>query len=75
MVGLYGDALKITVGASPVGGRANRAVIELVATALGLDAGKVEIVGGHVSRHKRVLIRDVEPELVRTRLRSALSSD
>jgi uncharacterized protein (TIGR00251 family) len=48
--------LKLRVRAVADGGEANRAVIELLARALGVPKARVRIVSGTTSRHKQVAI-------------------
>ena len=62
IVGRHGDALKIRVAAPPAGGRANEAVVELVAREFHLAADKVEITAGASSRQKRVRLAGVDVE-------------
>lgn len=50
-------AVGCSVTAPPVGGRANRAVLALVATTLGVRRGDVELIAGASSSTKRVLVR------------------
>lgn len=50
--GFVGDALKITVRAPPEQGKANAAVIELIASALALPTAAVRVVSGHASPRK-----------------------
>jgi uncharacterized protein (TIGR00251 family) len=59
VMGRHGDALKVKVGAPPEGGRANEAVLALLATTLGVPAGSVTLDGGASSRAKRVRISGV----------------
>ena len=47
IAGWLGDALKIKVTAPPERGKANEAVIAIVAERLGLPASDLEIVAGH----------------------------
>jgi uncharacterized protein len=54
--GRHGDAIKVRVAAPAEGGRANRAVADLLSRATG---GRATIVSGDSSRTKLVLIRDV----------------
>ena len=68
VVGRHGDALKLRVAAPPTDGRANAAVVALVAETLGVPAGAVELVAGASSRRKRIRITGVTPEAVTARL-------
>ena len=75
VVGRHGDALKVRVAAPPTGGRANDAVVALVAKSFGLASADVELVSGASSRQKRVrlggLERDDAERLVDTLLANA----
>lgn len=51
--------IKIAVTAPPVDGEANAAVIELVAEALGVSRGAIEVIAGVSSRRKTLRIRGV----------------
>jgi uncharacterized protein (TIGR00251 family) len=52
-----GDKLyRIYVTAAPEDGKANKAVIELIAKELGLAKSKISIVSGHTSRDKVIKI-------------------
>jgi uncharacterized protein (TIGR00251 family) len=55
-VGWIGDRLKIQVTAPPERGKANKAVIEVLAEALGLARNQVRIVAGETSPLKTVEI-------------------
>ena len=68
IVGLHGGALKIAVIAQPQKGKANKAVIALLAEALGVAARQVEIVRGQTASLKTVVVDGVAPEAVRERL-------
>jgi uncharacterized protein (TIGR00251 family) len=57
IAGMLGDALKIKVAQPPEDGRANRAVIELLAAALGIPAAHIAIVAGHARPRKTVRIQ------------------
>ena len=64
-----GAALKVSVGAPPEDGKANAAVIALLAEALRVAKSAVSVVSGATDRRKLVEIRG-EPE----RLRAALDA-
>ena len=51
--------IKIAVTAPPVDGEANAAVIELVADALGVRKGDVEVIAGESSRRKTLRVTGV----------------
>ncbi len=63
-----GRALKAYVTAPPEGGKANAAVVALLAKALGLAKGRVTIVRGHRGRSKLVRIEGLEEPEARRRL-------
>ena len=73
VVGVHGDALKVRVGAPPVGGRANVALIELVAEIFGVKEAAVSISSGETSRTKRVVVDGVSAGDARRRLDEALA--
>jgi hypothetical protein len=56
LVGPLGDALKIQVTAAPEAGRANAAVVRLLAKSLGIKRQQVSIVAGHAKQTKRVAV-------------------
>jgi uncharacterized protein len=57
IIGLHGDSLKIAIQAPPVDDAANRMCIEFVSKCLNLPRSAVDIIGGHTSRRKRLLLR------------------
>ena len=57
--GPQADALKVCVCAAPEKGKANSAIIELLAKSLGLKKSQIEILSGETSRKKRFLITDI----------------
>jgi len=56
LVGAHGGALKVAVAAPPERGKANRAVVKLLAATLGLPASAVTITAGETSQDKVVVI-------------------
>jgi uncharacterized protein (TIGR00251 family) len=59
VVGRKGDAVKVRVAAPPEGGRANDAVVALVAATFDVKLAQVTLVSGQSSRAKRVQIDGV----------------
>ncbi len=72
IVGWHGEALKVKVRAAPEDGRANEAVIKVVAKVLGLPLKSVTIASGQTSRNKRVRIQGLGLTVVKTRIDSLL---
>jgi uncharacterized protein (TIGR00251 family) len=58
--GRHGDALRVRVSAPPADGRANDAVLALVASAFGLPRSGVRLLSGGANRRKRVLLAGVD---------------
>ncbi len=52
IVGVHGGALKIAVAAAPEKGKANRAVVKLLAETFGLPSSAVTIASGETSQDK-----------------------
>jgi uncharacterized protein (TIGR00251 family) len=75
IVGRYGDGWKVRVTAPPEHGRANEAVLRLVAETLAVPREAVTIVSGHGARDKIVELTGVGPALIERRLASASSGD
>jgi uncharacterized protein (TIGR00251 family) len=71
IVGRHGEAWKVRVAAPPEGGRANDAVVRLLADALALPQRDIAIVSGHGARDKVVSVAGIAPEEAERRLESA----
>jgi uncharacterized protein (TIGR00251 family) len=56
IVGLHGNALKIAIQAPPVDDAANRMCIQFLSDCLDVPRSSIEIIAGHTSRTKRVLL-------------------
>lgn len=64
IVGWLGDALKIKVMAPPENGRANEAVVDMLAERLGLPADAVAVASGHSSASKTITINGMDDEAI-----------
>ncbi|MHB8781124.1 MAG: DUF167 domain-containing protein [Candidatus Geothermincolia bacterium] len=64
IAGVEGERLAVTVHARPTGGEANRALIRVLADAIGVPPSSVVITGGVKSRAKTVLVEGVSLEAV-----------
>lgn len=56
LVGFEGDVLKVRVAEAPEKGKANDAVMALLAKRLSIPKREVTLISGQSSRHKRVLL-------------------
>lgn len=68
IAGWLGDALKIRVTAPPEKGKANAAVIALLADRLGVPERSIRLVAGAGSSRKLVEIEGLDPAEARRRL-------
>lgn len=57
VVGEHGDALKVKITAPPVEGEANKLCLAVIAKSLKVPKSSLEILSGHTSRSKRVLLK------------------
>jgi uncharacterized protein (TIGR00251 family) len=68
IMGEHNGALKIGVTSAPEGGKANAAVVKLLSRLLRIPKSNIEIVSGAASRNKRLKIRGVSADQVRSLL-------
>lgn len=68
ITGELGDALKLSLTAPPLEGRANEACIEFFANLLKVPRSSVTIASGQTSRRKVVRVAGLSPEELRKRL-------
>jgi len=73
LVGRHGDGWKVRVTAPPEDGRANDAVLDLLAKRLDLPRRSLSIVSGHASREKVVLMEGIDRVESEHRLEGALA--
>jgi uncharacterized protein len=75
ITGERGEALKLSITAPPIDGRANQACIDFFARLLKLPPSSVTIASGHSGRDKVIRIAGVTRQKVRDGLRSDLGPD
>jgi len=75
VVGRHGEAWKVRVAASPEGGRANEAVVRLLAETLSLPRDAVTLVSGHGARDKIVQLTGLDSSQIEQRLSSAAGNE
>lgn len=68
ITGLHDGALKLTVTAPPVDGKANSRVIAFLARLLKIPKSSITIVSGHQGRRKKVSISGFDPNHIRQAL-------
>jgi uncharacterized protein (TIGR00251 family) len=69
ILGDLGGAMKISLAAPPVDGRANQACVEFLAELLNVPRSAVTIVSGETSRRKVVRVAGISADSVRDKLR------
>ncbi|MGH3103863.1 MAG: DUF167 domain-containing protein [Gaiellaceae bacterium] len=75
VVGRHGDAWKIRVAAPAERGRANDAVVRLLAETLSLPRRSITLVSGHAGRDKMVRLGGITQGELERRLASAERKD
>ena len=71
--GEHEGALKVAVTQVPEKGKANRAILKLLATSLGLRRSQLELIDGETSLNKRFLIRDASVPQLNARLQQLVA--
>ena len=73
IVGWLADgSLKVSVTAAPEGGRANEAVLALLAEALGVKRRDLAVLRGQSSRAKAVEVEGLDDDAIRRRIEALL---
>ena len=63
-----GNELKIKVTAPPVDAAANEALVKFLAEKLDCARSRVELLRGHTSRHKSLIIHNLQPNEIMQKL-------
>lgn len=70
---VMGDMLKVRLQAPPVEGKANKALVKLLAKTLGVPARDIEITAGETGRNKQVLVAGATAPQVMDKLEQAIT--
>jgi uncharacterized protein len=68
VVGRHGEAWKLRVTAPPERGKANKAVLDLLAEALAVEPAELRLVAGHSGRNKTVEVSGLSADEAERRL-------
>ncbi|MFC1897313.1 DUF167 domain-containing protein [Chloroflexota bacterium] len=63
-MGFSGEVLRVKISAPPIKGKANRELITFLSRLLGVGKGSVNVVKGHTTRNKVVVIEGLSREEV-----------
>jgi hypothetical protein len=70
---ILGDGtIKIKLTTPPVQGKANKALVKLLAEILDVNQSQIEIIAGEKSRNKLVTVYDLDAEIVNQRIQATL---
>jgi uncharacterized protein len=73
LTGTHGDALKLSLTAPPVEGRANEAVVDFFAAVLRLPRSSITIAAGQTSRNKLVRVAGITAAALEQKLAALLA--
>ena len=73
--GVQDGMLKVSVTQAPEKGKANKAVIEVLAKQLKLKKSQIELIAGETSHQKRFLVRGMKSAELAERIRAIPESD
>jgi uncharacterized protein (TIGR00251 family) len=66
VVGRYGEGIKIQVSAPPEDGKANEAVLKVLAEALGVARSRLHLLRGHTQPRKLITIDGIDAAALST---------
>ncbi len=73
--GHHGGMLKVSVTQAPEKGKANKALVALLAEQLSLRKSQIELLSGETTAQKRFLIRGIAPAELLQRIAPLLTGD
>ena len=72
--GIQEGALKVCVTQAPEKGKANKAIVEVLAKWLGVRKSQVELISGETASQKKFLVRGIEQEDLAERIKARLAA-
>lgn len=72
IVGEHAGALKVAVTQAPEKGKANDALVKVIADALKLKRSQIEVFSGDTSTRKMFLIADIAPDVLLSKIEASL---
>ena len=75
VVGVQAGRLKVAVTAAPEKGKANEAIVRVLADALGIKASQIELAGGASARHKKFRVSGLSAAELEQRIAACLGGD
>jgi uncharacterized protein (TIGR00251 family) len=73
--GIQDGALKVCVTQAPEKGKANKAIVEVLAKWLGVRRSQIELISGETASQKKFLIREVSQEELAERINTRLAEN
>lgn len=73
--GIQDDALKVCVTQAPEKGKANKAILEVLAKWLGVRKSQIELISGETASQKKFLVRGMEQEDLAERIKARLAEN
>jgi uncharacterized protein len=72
VLGERAGALRVAVSAAPEKGKANGAIVDVLAESLGCKRSQIALICGETSRDKRFLIEGISPDDLRAKIAATL---
>jgi uncharacterized protein (TIGR00251 family) len=72
IVGLHDGSLKIKLTAAPVDNAANKMCIKFLAKSLGVSKSQIQIIAGHTSRTKKILLRSNQSKITESEYKALI---
>lgn len=72
LMGEHDGALRVAVSAPPDKGKANAAILDVLAEALGIKTSQLALISGETSRRKRILLAGLSVEEAGRRIAAAM---